>query len=62
MSVASSPAPPREEDSTFTMDAFWADLGVDIPPPTGSRRESHGGDNNDDGGDMDIDEDDDFEL
>jgi hypothetical protein len=28
-----SPAPPREEDSTFTMDAFWADLGVEAPPP-----------------------------
>ena len=66
MSMTSSPAPPREEDSTFTMDAFWADLGVDIPPPadSGSRRNSQGGENNNDdaGGDMDIDDDDDFEL
>ena len=31
-----SPAPPREEDTTFTMDAFWADLEVEAPStPTG---------------------------
>ena len=48
------------------MDAFLVDLGVDIPPPagSGSRRDSQGGNNtNDDtGGDMDIDDDDEFEL
>ena len=32
-----SPAPPSVEDTTFTMDAFWADLGVDTPPPPGKR-------------------------
>ena len=66
MSLVTSSAPPREEDSTFTMDAFLVDLGVDIPPPagSGSRRDSQGGNNtNDDtGGDMDIDDDDEFEL
>ena len=25
------------EDLTFTMDAFWADLGVDAPPPSVKR-------------------------
>jgi len=28
---SSSPTPPKEVDSTFTMDAFWADLGVEAP-------------------------------
>ena len=32
-----SPAPPSVEDPTFTMDAFWADLGVDAPPPSVKR-------------------------
>jgi len=32
-----SPAPPQEEDTTFTMDAFWADLGVEAPPPPSRR-------------------------
>ena len=55
------PALPGEEDNTFTMDAFWADLGVDIPPP--DRRASQGGDNNYDENDLNMDDDeDDFEL
>ena len=28
---APSPAPPTEEDTTFTMASFWDDLGVDMP-------------------------------
>jgi len=28
-----SPAPPSVEDTTFTMEAFWADLGVNAPTP-----------------------------
>ena len=30
-----SPAPPKEEDSM--MEAFWADLGVEAPPPLDRR-------------------------
>ena len=33
-----SPALPSVEDTTFTMDAFWADLGVDVPPTPSKRR------------------------
>merc|ERR1719369_44212 len=35
-----SPAPPSQQDNTYTMDAFWADLGVEAPPQTPSRRRS----------------------
>ena len=35
-----SPAPPTEEDSTYTMDAFWADLGVEMPTPERRRSRS----------------------
>jgi len=52
---------PREEDNTFTMDAFWADLGVDIPPP--QRPDSKQGySSNQDDFDLNMDDEDDFEL
>jgi len=52
---------PREEDNTFTMDAFWADLGVDIPPPQ-SQDNKQGYSSNQDDFDLNMDDEDDFEL
>ena len=67
VSAASPAAPPREEDPAYTMDSFWADLGVDIPPPgAGGRRSSldtsqHGKDPDADM-DLDLGDEEDFEL
>ena len=67
VSAASPAAPPREEDTAYTMDSFWADLGVDIPPPgAGGRRSSldtsqHGKDPDADM-DLDLGDEEDFEL
>ena len=67
VSAASPAAPPGEEDPAYTMDSFWADLGVDIPPPgAGGRRSSqdtsqHGKDPDADM-DLDLGDEEDFEL
>ena len=65
-----------EEDPSYAMDNFWADLGVDIPPPSsqGDRRVSiasteqtaeklkQGDDKDVDLSDLDLGDEDDFEL